>query len=552
MALLDKLRLKGDNADNLRGVEFKVGDIIDQRYLVRDVRKGFMGLVYIARDVRSDQTVALKTFQGKFTWVDSALANFTREAEVWMRLGQHPNIVQATRILNIAGRPHIVMEFVPGSSLRSLLRRGRLRFKNIIDFSIQICWGMQYAYDRCSIIHRDLKPDNVMITPEGVAKVTDFGLAQAVTHTKTRWGHEDSAKPQTQIVTYASDLFGGSQPYMSPEQRVPGTPLGPWSDIYAMGVMLYEMMLGDLPFKAATVEELTHLHCNVPPPTPSEVKPDLRRGCDHVILRCLAKKPDDRYTSFDELERDLQWLRKYHIGEELPRPALDDSADQAANWNAQGVAHMSLREHGAALQCFRWAVDLEPNTSTYWVNMGTCQIGLLAYNDAIKTFQHALTLRPPLDEQVRAHLLLGECHEHQYQLREALAAYDQALALDKKERRAWLGRGRVYGALMLPKESFQAYEMAMKLDPKDPQAWYSLGQATFDQNQPRDALYYFDKALELNPRDARTWCGKGRCLIELRRNDDARQAFETAYRLDPNLAEAVMGLAQVRGSRPLP
>jgi eukaryotic-like serine/threonine-protein kinase len=549
VAILDKILSKPDDSDNLKGIEFKEGDIIDQRYLVRNVRKGFMGLVYIARDLRSDQTVAMKTFQRKFTWVESALANFTREAEVWMRLGSHPNIVQATRILTIAGRPHIVMEFVSGSSLREMMRRGRLRFQHILDFSIQICWGMQYAYDYCSIIHRDLKPDNVMITPDGVAKVTDFGLAQAVTHKKTNWGHDTKGHEAPKIVTHASDLFGGSQPYMSPEQRIPGSPLGTTSDIYSLGVMLYELMIGDLPFKAATVAELTHLHCNVPPPTPSEVKPNLRRGCDHVILRCLAKKPADRYQTFDELELDLQWLRKYHIGEELPRPQLQaNAASEAIEINAKGVAHMSLHENGAALKCFRRATELEPDKTTYWINLGMCQVALLAYNDGLKTYAHALTLAPSNDEKVRLYWLSGEAHEYLYQLREALEAYDKALALDNKERRAWLGRGRVYSALALPREAFQAYEFASKLDPSDPQTWRSMGVATLELKQPKQAIYYFEQALKLNPRDAKAWCGKGQSLLETKRAAEAQQAYETAYKLDPNSAEALMGMARVKGT----
>ena len=549
MAILDKLLSKADDSENLKGIEFKEGDIIDQRYLVRNVRKGFMGLVYIARDLRSDQTVAMKTFQRKFTWVESAISNFTREAEVWMRLGSHPNVVQATRILIIAGRPHIVMEFVSGSSLREMMRRGRLRFQHIIDFAIQICWGMQYAYDHCSVIHRDLKPDNVMITPEGIAKVTDFGLAQAVTRKKARWGHDTKEHDTTKIVTHASDLFGGSQPYMSPEQRIPGSPLGTTSDIYALGVMLYEMMIGELPFKASTVAELTHLHCNVPPPTPSEVKPTLRRGCDHVILRCLAKKPADRYQTFDELEHDLQWLRKYHLNEELPRPTFDpNKASIAAEKNAKGIAHLSLQENGAAIKCFRQATELEPNRATYWLNYGITQVALLAYNDAIKTYEHALTLDPSHDEEVRLHWLSGEAHEYLYQLREALEDYDKALVMDNKERRAWLGRGRVYNALALPKEAFLAYEFASKLDPSDPITWRSMGRASLDLNQPKQAIYYFDQALKLNPRDAQTWCGKAQCLLDAKRIAEAQQAYEKAYMLDPNLPEAMLGLAKLKGT----
>ena len=160
------------------GREFNVGDLIEQRFEVEQVRRGFMGIVYLAHDRQRRRRVAIKPFQNKFLWDEEAIARFSAEAELWVRLGSHPNIVRAYDLRTFLGKPHVVAEYVHGGPLRTLV--GHLQLKEALDYAIQICWGMSYAVEHAAILHRDIKPDNIMVTLDGQAKVTDFGLARVL------------------------------------------------------------------------------------------------------------------------------------------------------------------------------------------------------------------------------------------------------------------------------------------------------------------------------------------------------------------------------------
>jgi eukaryotic-like serine/threonine-protein kinase len=157
------------------GREFKVGDLVEQRYEIEKIRRGYMGIVYIAYDRQRRQHVVLKTFQNKFLWDEQAIKRFNAEAELWMRLGSHPNIVRAYDLKTFLGKPHVIAEYVHGGPLRALI--GHLDMREALDYAIQVCWGMTHAGEQANFLHRDLKPDNIMVTLDGQAKVTDFGLA---------------------------------------------------------------------------------------------------------------------------------------------------------------------------------------------------------------------------------------------------------------------------------------------------------------------------------------------------------------------------------------
>ena len=173
---LFNMRKKPARAATQLGREYAVGDVIEQRYDIESVRRGYMGVVYIAYDRQRKQRVVLKTFQNKYLWDNEAIARFGAEAELWMRLGSHPNIVRALDLRTFLGKPHVVAEYVHGGPLRALV--GHLKLQEAIEYAVQICWGMQYAVDQAAVLHRDLKPDNILVTLDGQVKVTDFGLSR--------------------------------------------------------------------------------------------------------------------------------------------------------------------------------------------------------------------------------------------------------------------------------------------------------------------------------------------------------------------------------------
>lgn len=529
-------------AQRLQGVEFKEGDVLDQRYLVLSVRRGFMGIVYLARDLSGNELVALKTFQRKFTWIPAAIESFRREAEVWMRIGWHPNIVQARRIVTIAGRPHIVMEYINGQPLRQLAKI--LAVQDIIDITIQICWAMQYAYDRCGIVHRDLKPDNVLITADGVAKVTDFGLAQVVLSMQSEQGRRRQNREVRR--SESRDLFRGSEPYMAPEQRIPGGEIGPWSDVYAVGVMLFELLTGQLPFVAATVEELTRLHLEQAAPNPRTLMPSLPTGSEYIVGRCLEKSAGGRYRSFAELEDDLQALRSYHFGGRLTPSESFLAISEALRADGRGMAHLSLGEYEMAQRWFRAAVDLEPRRSELWIHLAMAEMALMRYKEVLHCLKRAEMHAPSRDDYVDLWRLRGEAHEQLFQLDEALADYKRIVELDRRYHQGWAGLARVLFKLARYRESLDAYSEAIRLDPYDPGLLVARGEVERTLGRRKQALNSYDQALKLNPRDIAAWCGKGACLVEMRRYEEALICYRTACSIDSDSQEAQSGLLECR------
>src|SRR6266496_577445 len=216
------------------GREFSVGDVIEQRYEIEKTRRGFMGIVYIAYDRQRRRQVVLKTFQNKFLGDEEAIARFSAEAELWMRLGSHPDIVRAYDLRTFMGKPHVIAEYVHGGPLRALI--GHLEIQEAIDYAIQICRGMNHAVEQVGLLHRDLKPDNIMVTLDGQAKVTDFGLARVLPGAVNQWssGAHGSRKAAVRLrVADAADVLGGTLPYMAPELLGDTPYVGAWTDIYA-------------------------------------------------------------------------------------------------------------------------------------------------------------------------------------------------------------------------------------------------------------------------------------------------------------------------------
>jgi serine/threonine protein kinase len=199
--------------------------------------------VYIVDGPNGSQ-LAFKTFNTRYLWSDEDRARFEREAATWVRLDPHPNVVTARKIEKIEGLPCLVMDYIDGGDLGFLLDTNRLTIAGALKCALQICDGMRHASDQLGLVHRDLKPSNCMVSRDGRIKVTDFGLALAM-----RESQEQSlaltGAPDPVRVLYTT--VAGTPVYMAPEQYMVGARLGPWTDVYAFGVLLYEMLTGEVP-----------------------------------------------------------------------------------------------------------------------------------------------------------------------------------------------------------------------------------------------------------------------------------------------------------------
>jgi eukaryotic-like serine/threonine-protein kinase len=265
--------------------DFAPGELFAERYqIVALLGRGGMGEVYRADDLRLGQTVALKFLPGALTGDPGRLERFYAEVRL-AREVSHPNVCRVYDVGEAGGRSYLAMEYVDGEDLASLLRRiGRLPEDKAVEVARQLCAGLAAVHDR-GVLHRDLKPANVMLDGHGRVRLTDFGLAAAAAEAK------------------GSDLSGTPQ-YMAPEQFALRPP-SVRSDLYALGLVLYELFTGKPAVAGATFEELRRRHQQEPPTPPSRVRPDLDPAVERVILRCLEKEPQSRPASALEVAAAL-------------------------------------------------------------------------------------------------------------------------------------------------------------------------------------------------------------------------------------------------------
>jgi serine/threonine protein kinase len=263
--------------------------LLNNRYQIEGrIGSGGMAEVYRARDLMLERTVAVKLLREDFSQDPAFRERFRQEAKAAANLS-HPNIVTIHDFGFDDQQIFIVMEYIPGTDLKTILEsRGKLNVDEALRLIIQACAGVGYAH-RAGLIHCDIKPHNMIVTPDQRLKVTDFGIARALA----------SIHPQE-----VTNVVWGSPQYFSPEQAA-GHPPSPASDVYGLGVVLYEMLTGRLPFIANTAAELSHMHRLVAPISPSQLNPLIPPNLEQACLKVLSKEPSSRYRTADQFGRVL-------------------------------------------------------------------------------------------------------------------------------------------------------------------------------------------------------------------------------------------------------
>jgi len=488
---------------------YQKGNVIGGKYEIRgELGKGGFGVVYLVYSRETKRVYALKTFRSEFLQDIDARNRFHKEALVWLQLRGSPYLVRAEFIEQISGRLHVGMEYIAQNqdglnSLEGYLRAKRTSFVQNLRWAIQCCFGMEYAYAHGIRCHRDLKPANILITSDGISKISDFGLVGV--------GKESNTSPQIAInywngaVGYSMQTLDGvgfgTPTHMPPEQFTDAAGCDERSDIYSFGVVLFQMATHGRPPFLVTVprdnnpdammsfwRSMRELHCTAP-------IPDVVSPFSAIFRRCMAKSRQNRYQTFQELRSDLESILKRETGEVI----TSSSSDALWDWE--------LVNRGASLEA------------------------LGRYEEAIEAYDTALALS--LLKNKNAWVNKGNSLAELGRLEEALACYDRALELDPKNATAWLNKGATHGDLANHEEAIRCYDKVLQLDPNDALAWNNKGARLADLGHYKDALVCYEQAQAIDPRNHMSWCNKGNSLVGLGRYREALDCYNTSLRINP-------------------
>lgn len=265
------------------------GQKINDRYeIIKTIGEGGMANVYLANDTILERNVAIKVLRGDLSSDEKFIRRFKREALSVSNLS-HPNIVEVYDVGEEDGNYYIVMEYIEGKTLKQLLqKRGALTLTEVLDIMSQLTDGLAHAHE-AYIIHRDIKPQNIMIEDNGLVKITDFGIATAINSTQ---------------LTQTNSVMG-SVHYLPPEQAN-GKGATIKSDIYSLGILMYELLTGSVPFKGDTAVEIALKHMKEKMPSVRKQNPTIPQSVENIILKATAKNPKNRYDSVREMYADLQ------------------------------------------------------------------------------------------------------------------------------------------------------------------------------------------------------------------------------------------------------
>jgi len=502
---------------------YVIGDRLAGRWEVLGVcggkdRSG-MGVVYIVRDIATEKTEAAKTFQHSLKNLEGLRLVIRQEAELWIELGKHPNIVQARHVETMGDQLYIFMEYVAPdrqgrNSLRHYLDEGPLPEEQFLTWAIQACRGMAHAHAKGLGCHRDIKPDNLLISASGDLKITDFGLAKAYANA----AGAEIAFPATGVFTsiYTSGgleapgltctgLLVGTPGYIAPE-IVLGKSGDIRSDIYSFGLVFYQMLTGQLrpPLTAGWKGDIVAYERETLELRKTRKLPSLTSKFAGIVEKCLRFPPSDRFQDFTELLAEFQSLSRTTISPADKAYLVEPAASPLAQPEAMMIREMidrataltGLGRLKEALECIRHAKELDSNNEAVWNSEGT----------------------------ILTHL--GRCDE-------ALRCFDRSIELDPTWVFPWHNKGCVLRKMGRSADALVCFENAIRHDSRHAPPWVSKGNSLCDLGRYQEALSCYEQAIRIDGNWVDAWVEKGRTLVDLGRLPEARASLERALELDP-------------------
>jgi tetratricopeptide (TPR) repeat protein/tRNA A-37 threonylcarbamoyl transferase component Bud32 len=514
-----------------------IGTQLGQFHVLAKLGQGGMGEVFLAEDTTLQRRVAIKLLTAPSIDPPRLVARLRREA-IALAAVSHPNVVTIHAVAEADGLPFVVMEFVEGSTLQDLLPPEGFEPARVFELALGIAAALQSAHEK-GVLHRDLKPGNVMVTGDGRVKVVDFGLARML---------DDDALGSTLAHTTAGRITG-TLAYMAPEQLV-GESLDRKSDLYSLGVLLFELATGRLPFTGTTVPWLMQQILLEPPPELASVRPDAPARLARLVAALLAKEPQRRPASAALVIEELERCRR---GERIaPRPVEALSARVLATtarpvdmevvrllvrgrhlWNKR--TEQSLR---TALACFQEVIDRDPLQPGAWLGVADAlnllsNYGFAPPSDSLVRVRaavgRAVDLEGESGDALRALALAG--WQFEFAWADAEALYLRALELDPGNALTHHWYGVLLGVTERFDESLARFAQAEALDPLSLISLAARGWFTAFAGRPDEARAILSRVLSLDGAYFPAYWFDGQALDALGRYDEAVAALQRAVEI---------------------
>jgi tetratricopeptide (TPR) repeat protein len=517
---------------------YKHGDIIGTKFLVHHVVAGGVGEVYFCLDLDGQIPIVLKTFQRQFLEEKTIADLFVNEANIWIDLGHHPNIVYCISVLRMRDQVFIVLEWISNSekttdiTLRGWINEGPFPIRRALDFMIDICRGLIHANQiEPSIVHCDLKPENILISEGNVAKITDWGLVKVLEKARSSSSSQDpTSSRRGRLINYAG--IWGTPLYMSPEQWR-GEKVDVRSDIYALGCILYEMLAGTPPFHSADIKILREQHLNDDPPKLEDSK-NVDPALAFIIRRALSKNPAQRFQNADEFLNEIGHFYKNAFLEE-PKPIASGSQMSVLDYVNRGAAFDSLGRFDEALEQLEKAIQLNPSFSWTYTNRGNVHQRMGQYREAIEDYSHAILLDAdrvtPFINRSSAFRMLNEYDK-------ALQDINQAVLLSPKNSYTYFSRGLVYANMKEYDQAVKDFSIAIELGNQE--ARRERANAFFQLSRFEEALSDLAKALDDDPSDLTSYLVRASIYGKFTDYQRAMDDLSRALQIDPDFAEAYL------------
>ena len=550
-----------------------LGRTVSHYRIEAKIGEGGMGEVYSAEDTQLGRRVALKVLPEEMAEKPSRLQRFRREAKAVAALN-HPNIVTLYSVEEVDGRTFLTMELVQGEPLTALIRPGGQPLAQVLEVGFQLADALIAAHDR-GITHRDLKPANVMLGADGRLKILDFGLAKL--HEESSSGEESATRAYTENLTQEGSMLG-TMPYMSPEQ-VQGLPVDHRTDIFSLGVMLYELAAGERPFRGESPAQLISSILRDVPDEVGERRSDLPNHLSRVVRRCLEKDPARRFQTVRDLKIELEELqREGGVPQEKGPPSvavlpfLNMSPDPEQDYFCEGIAEDIINGLGR-LDSLRVA----SRTSSFQFKGTAADVREIGrrldvsaiLEGSVRKSGNRLRITTQLVNVEDGYRLWSERYDRQ--LEDVFTIQDEIsesivkaleVTLSPKERRAMRNvatqnveayeyylRGRKFFYQMNEKSfhyARQMYAKAIQLDPAFALAYAGIADccsflfmyAESSEANRREADFNSQRALDLDPDLAEAHASRGLALTIAKSYDEAERAFEEAIRRNAKLFEA--------------